>query len=258
MNSKIKLFALSCLVTLTFSGASNGQTIDGVSANNFPIALKGYCPITSVDQQKLVSGDAKFRFVFGNEQFLFATQGALSKFESSENKEQLIPMLSGLCPTTTVKGGTPKFGSPAISLLFHKRLYWFSSEDAKAKFKNDSWKYEPAFGGYCTYCYIYKSKQPEEARYIKGTWFSHHYGSDGRLYLFPNSATVQNFLAEEDRPRFLGIDLVKVDVVDSSEKIDVEVFATHGRRTFFFKTEENRDKFVENPEPYLQTWRSSN
>ena len=195
MSFKINFFIFSCLTFFTLGGASSGQTVDSETANKYPIALNGYCPITSVERQELVSGDAKLRFVFGNEQFLFATQDALSKFESSENKEQLIPMLSGLCPTTTVKGGAPKFGSPAISLLFHKRLYWFSSEDARAEFKNDSWKYEPAFGGYCTYCYIYKSKQPEEARYVKGTWFSHHYGSDGRLYLFPNSATVQNFLA---------------------------------------------------------------
>jgi YHS domain-containing protein len=218
------------------------------------IAMKGYCPISSNEKQTLTSGFPEFAYRYRGEIFLFENRQCLDKFKklNSREKDAVVPMLWGVCPVSAEKGATQKMGNPKFSVKVENRLYWCSSEEARSNFKDKTWKYEPAFGGYCTYCYVANAKLGTERREVKGSWYSHHHASDGRLYLFPNPETLEIFMNELDKTRYLGIDLIEVDKVEPEKQVDKSFFHTYNRRTYFFSSEANREKFISDPTVFLE------
>jgi YHS domain-containing protein len=75
--------------------------------------------------------------------------------------------------------GKPQEGNSKLALIYKGVTYWFSTFDNQAKFKANSEKYEPAFGGWCAYAMGETGEKvkidPETFKLI-----------DGKVYLFYN------------------------------------------------------------------------
>ena len=70
-------------------------------------------------------------------------------------------------------------GGQKISARFHEVDYWFSSSENKSKFQEDSEKFLPQYGGYCSAgVAASNAKAPSDP-----TTFKLH---NGKLYLFYN------------------------------------------------------------------------
>lgn len=75
--------------------------------------------------------------------------------------------------------GKPLEGKPEIKLAHKGIIYRFSSQGNLVKFKSNSEKYEPAYGGWCAYA---MGESGEKVKVDPETYKI----TDGRLYLFYN------------------------------------------------------------------------
>lgn len=75
--------------------------------------------------------------------------------------------------------GKPLMGLESISLAYSGVIYWFATEENKAKFKTSPLKYEPQYGGWCAYAL---GLEPQKVKVDPNTYKI----VDGKLYLFYN------------------------------------------------------------------------
>ncbi len=94
------------------------------------------------------------------------------------NKEKLA--VSGYDLVSYFNESVPIKGSKELNVTYHTAIYYFSSEDNKAKFKNDPEKYLPQYGGWCAYAIGAKNKK------VKINPKTYKIKED-KLYLFYNS-----------------------------------------------------------------------
>lgn len=129
------------------------------SAMEEPAALahEGYCLVSYFTDARAVKGDPKITAAHNGETFCFATEDAKKKFEADPAK--YLPQLAGLC-TTALGGpfGNRFIGDPTVFSVMDGKLYFFSSERAKASYDTKPSHYieqagqrfaKPAVGGHC-------------------------------------------------------------------------------------------------------------
>jgi len=165
--------------------AGSGQR----AAQQAPLALEGYCPVSILEMQKWVKGNPAHRAVYDGRTYLFANAQGKQMFDA--NPAKYVPALGGDCVVALVEMGRRVPGNIRHASFQGRRLYLFSNENAHKTFRAEPAKYadaDLAYGGNCVVCRVGMQRtvpgKPELAVVHKGL-----------RYLFPSAEQRNEFLA---------------------------------------------------------------
>lgn len=243
------LFLAWVCTQVASAGQQQAYTAGDPRLQKIPVSLNGMCPLTAASEHKLVPGKPEFQYLFGSHRYYFASKEQLLQFHSAkkEEKRQWIPALCGLCPVSNRQEGEQIWGDPTFPVEFDGRVYWCANADAQATFRAQPQKYAPVFGGDCAYCYVLENVR------VEGSWYFSTF-VQGRLYLFPEQATLDKFLQSSEQARFVDMDLIRTDPVEQKAGRTVtgspEFAVTDQGFTYYFATAANREKFAADPAAY--------
>jgi thioredoxin-related protein/YHS domain-containing protein len=85
------------------------------------IALASYCPVTLVEQHKLVAGRPELSVPFSGKQYRFATATARDAFLA--RPERFVPVNGGMSPVGQVDGGESRLGDPRWGVIYKGHLF---------------------------------------------------------------------------------------------------------------------------------------
>lgn len=117
------------------------------------LALSGYCPVTLLTDRKLVAGRAEHTVEHDGHVYRFADEAQKAAFRN--NPERFMPVNRGNCPVAQVEQSAERPGSPRWGLLYEGRLYVFSSDEARRRFREEPSRYatvDVAEQGFCPHC----------------------------------------------------------------------------------------------------------
>jgi YHS domain-containing protein/thiol-disulfide isomerase/thioredoxin len=96
------------------------------------LAVKGYCPVSLVDERKLSKGQSEHSIVHEGRTFYFSSQAARERFRL--NRDRYVPWKDGTCPVTQLERGLSTPGDPRWGVLYAGRLFLCASEDDRRRF----------------------------------------------------------------------------------------------------------------------------
>ncbi len=96
------------------------------------LAVKGYCPVSLVDERKLLKGQSGHSIVHEGRTFYFSSQTARERFR--QNRQRYVPWGGGTCPVTQLEQGISTPGDPRWGILYAGRLFLCASEDERRRF----------------------------------------------------------------------------------------------------------------------------
>lgn len=102
--------------------------------------------------------------------------------------------LRGYDPLSYFDPGRPEKGSTKFQFAFDDAVYWFKSEDHRAKFAADPERYAPQYGGYCAIALAAGEKVEADPE----AWSI----SNGKLYVFGAKDGMSEF--RKDRAGVIG------------------------------------------------------
>ena len=121
---------------------ANGQASPGVAAvaatekaapaENPPLALDGFCPVSLRVSRAWVEGNKKIGAIHRGQTFLFATEAERSQFLA--NPDAFSPVFSGLDPVLLLDQNKAVPGARAFGYDYMGAFYLFSSAETKAAF----------------------------------------------------------------------------------------------------------------------------
>ena len=76
---------------------------------------------------------------------------ALAQTKTLLNLDKTGVAIQGYDPVAFFTDNKPVKGKPEFPARHNGAIYYFASKEHRDQFKQDSTKYEPAFGGYCAY-----------------------------------------------------------------------------------------------------------
>lgn len=163
------------------------------SAQQAPLALEGYCPVSILEMRKWVKGDPAYRDVYDGRTYLFANEQGQKMFEA--NPAKYVPALGGDCVVALVKMGRRVPGDIRHAAIHGNRLFLLSDAQAQQIFLRNPSLYanaDLAYGGYCVVCRVGMQQavpgNPEIATVHKGL-----------RYLFAAEDQRRQFLADPAR-----------------------------------------------------------
>ena len=169
--------------------AGSGQR----AADEAPVALESYCPVSILEMKKWIKGDPDHRVIHDGRMYLFASAKGKQMFES--NPAKYVPALGGDCVVALVEMEKRIPGNIRHASFFNDRLYLFSNEKAHKMFQAEPAKYadaDLAYGGNCVVCRVGMQQtvpgKPELAVVHKGL-----------RYLFPSAEQRNEFLANPEK-----------------------------------------------------------
>lgn len=170
------------------------------AAQQAPLALEGYCPVSVLQMRKWVRGDPAYQLVYDSRTYLFANEQGKDMFEA--NPAKYVPALGGDCVVALVKMGRRVPGDIRHASLYDGRLFLFSNADAKKMFLAEPATYanaDLAYGGNCVVCRVEMRQtvpgKPELAVVHKGL-----------RYLFPSAELRNEFLANPAKYEVVATD----------------------------------------------------
>ncbi len=173
-----------------------------------------------------------------------------------ETHPVIEPALWGYCPVSYFTRGFPVRGDKKYAVMYHDKLYYLCSEEAKERFEADPKKYLPQFGGYCTTALggMYNNWIPGDPLVFDIR--------DGKLYLFSSERAKRAF---EQRPEwYIGRARVayaepalqgycpvsyqqRVKAMPGREDISY----TYKDRLYYFANKVSRAEFIRDPDRYV-------
>ena len=202
--ASVPVFAQSGSRTYPRSGSSARTSPPAGSsqraAQQAPLALEGYCPVSILQMRKWVRGDPAYQVVYDGRTYLFANEQGQKIFEG--NPAKYVPALGGDCVVALVKMGKRVPGDIRHASIHDGRLLLFSSAEAEKMFLADPATYanaDLAYGGNCVVCRVGMQQtvpgKPELAVVHKGL-----------RYLFPSAEFRNEFLANPAKYEVVATD----------------------------------------------------
>jgi len=167
---------------------------------------------------------------------------------AEETTAEVPIALDGFCPVCMHKMQKWMKGNPEFQAVYDGRTYQFPGKQEKDAFLADPTTFVPVLGGDCVVTFSKWGKRVPGNVHLSAF-------HQGRLFLFADEEAKEAF--EADPVAFENVDLAlggdcPVCLVDMKKRVPgkpefVAIF--HGMR-YFFDTEKQREKFLENPEKY--------
>lgn len=159
------------------------------AADEAPVALESYCPVSILEMKKWIEGDPDHRAVYDGRTYLFA--GAKGKQMFEANPARYVPALGGDCVVALVEMDKRTPGNIRHASFFDDRLYLFANEEARKMFQAEPAKYadaDLAYGGNCVVCRVgMRQTVPGKSELAVV--------HEGLRYLFPSAEQRNEFLA---------------------------------------------------------------
>lgn len=130
---------------LSAAGDTIGRTMPPpprVDEASPPLALDGYCPVTLVEQNRMLKGDPQFGARHRGRTYLFADEIASEKFFA--DPDHYSPMFSGYDPVQLLDTHKWVPGHHKHGLRIGTRIFLFSSEQTLQQFWNEQERWLPA------------------------------------------------------------------------------------------------------------------
>jgi YHS domain-containing protein len=96
------------------------------------IAVSGYCPVSLVEERKLVKGRREHSVVHDGRAYYFTTSAASERFR--QEPARYVPWSGGNCPVTQLEQGVTKPGNARWGVLYSGRLFLCASDLDRRKF----------------------------------------------------------------------------------------------------------------------------
>ncbi|HMO15900.1 MAG TPA: hypothetical protein PKD64_17875 [Pirellulaceae bacterium] len=212
--------------------------------------LGGDCVVCRANMGARVPGDAKYPAVHNNRLYLFPSEQELRVFKSDPRKYENVDLaLDGHCSVCVVNAGKWVPGKPQHVSVYDGKRYYFPSADERQTFESDPAAFAPALEGDCVVCL--KNGQKRVAGSVK---FSALH--DGRIYLFPEDAARQTFLANP--ATFVNVDLANDGhcvVCEQAGKKNIKgtskVASVYKGQRYLFPSANERKMFDADPSKYV-------
>jgi YHS domain-containing protein len=202
-------------------------------AEQFPVALGGYCVVQLRDQRTWVPGRGGEPARFDGLEYRFESSRERHIFLSA--RESYVPMLGGDCPVTYVETGKRVAGKFEHGTLHRQRLIFFAGPAEQQTFAAAPQKYENAdlvLNGNSVVSMIDRQKCVPG---IPGTVVIHQ----GLRYLFANDFERRIFLKSPSRYDGSGASVERPNLLMES-RVDVDQLAA---KTFQLNSSSNRPGF---------------
>lgn len=152
-------------------------------------ALGGDCTVCRVNMGVRMPGSAEFVLVHNKRTYLFPSAKEREAFQTEPTKYERADLaLGGHCSVCVVMAGKWVPGKPEFTSVYDGRRYLFPGPEEKKAFDADPAKFTPALEGDCVVCLQDAGKRMRGALEYSAM-------HEGRLYLFPEDAARQRFLA---------------------------------------------------------------
>lgn len=106
-------------------------------ADGFKVGLGGHCPVGYVMAGKQIFGDPKFSSEYKGVTYYNSSSDAKAMFDKEPGKYVEAIKYNGYCATGLAMGKKLE-SDPGIFSKVDSKIYFFSSQDAKAMFDKDS------------------------------------------------------------------------------------------------------------------------
>jgi protein disulfide-isomerase len=116
-----------------------GSTAESASSNDPALGLDGYCPVSLLQKNSWIRGDARFGVIHRGHVYLFAGPEEKEKFFS--DPDEYSPVLAGIDPVRLAETGEAVMGQRAHGVVYRKRVYLFSSESHLQQFWQEPERY---------------------------------------------------------------------------------------------------------------------
>lgn len=103
------------------------------------IALAGYCPVSLVEDHKLVTGQDTVTVIHQGRLYRFANGRVRDSFQNQP--ERYVPVNGGRCPVSQVDRGNLVRGNPRYGVLFRDHLYLCADEPSRTRFLENPDRY---------------------------------------------------------------------------------------------------------------------
>ncbi|AGA25802.1 thioredoxin family protein [Singulisphaera acidiphila] len=118
------------------------------------LALSGFCPVSLVQDHRLVQGQNAVSLEHEGHVYRFANPVVRDTFQ--RQPERFIPVNSGRCPVKQVDRGQAKSGEARFGVLFQGHLYLCSDDTSRVQFMKNPERYchvDLADRGLCPHCW---------------------------------------------------------------------------------------------------------
>ncbi len=123
------------------------------SAENFPLGLQGFCPVSLAETKQWVRGDARIHTAYDGHLYHFPSIKAQRMFQASP--ERYVPVLGGDDVVQYAGSGQRVRGNLSQGLKQNGRLYFFANDENKRTFQENPNQYvniDLALRGDCVVC----------------------------------------------------------------------------------------------------------
>jgi YHS domain-containing protein len=151
------------------------------------LALAGCCPVSLVDQHRLVAGQPAVMLEHDGRVYRFAHAEARKLFRAQP--ERYVPVNVGRCPVAQVDRGESRAGSPKWGVLYEGHLYLCGDEAGRRRFLQRPERYahvDVADRGFCPHCWA------SERLLVRGR-ADYSLTRGGRRFLFPDPGHLEAF-----------------------------------------------------------------
>jgi YHS domain-containing protein len=161
-----------------------------------------------------------------------------------------LPVMAGYCPVTLQRDGAWVRGRYEYRKEIDGKVFLTAGAKERDALVADMARYMPALGGDCVVSYIARRER------VRGSVY-HAYQYQGRLYLFADAERKAAFFANP--AQYVAADYAadgKCVVTKIEEHRDApglpEFAAWHAGKLYLFAGEEQKQRFLKNPERYEQ------
>ena len=131
-----------------------------------PLALEGFCPVTLLNENRLVEGRKEFKAEHDLRTFRFASEAARAEF--LRQPERYTPANNGECTVSQVEKGQLLAGNPRWGVVYSGHLFLFRSGEERQLFAKEPERYarvDRSDRFNCTHCFnrLNASRQPMSA-----------------------------------------------------------------------------------------------
>ncbi len=155
----------------------------------YPVALRGYCPVCLIDMKQWVAGHPDDSVVYDGHLYRFPAPEQMQMFQADPAK--YTPVLHGDCIVCLKNMGQRIPGDLNFGKFHEGRVYFFPSDKERQMFVADPATYKDAdlaFNGNCVVCQV----EMNQVMPGKPEFTAHH---QGLRYLFPGAEQRNMFLA---------------------------------------------------------------
>jgi YHS domain-containing protein len=96
------------------------------------LAVSGYCPVSLVEDRKLVKGQSEHSIAHQGRTYRFSSPTARQRFQ--EQPARYLPWSGGSCPVTQLEQARTEPGDPRWGVLYAGRLFLCATEEDRRRF----------------------------------------------------------------------------------------------------------------------------